>query len=239
MRKPPSQLSDADSPAPKNGWLGLAVVGSLLIMAALGLLNFKLLRSAVSQGRSMAQNSASAASTASVSSSCENRFSTGPPQVTFYSELMAPENRGPVQTAPTLATTEDKGANNLMQENKGSQASETVANNEEANRKKSAGPQSKPRGPGHLNLVSRNLRPSVKNYTVQVGAFSHPGIAQQWAKRWKDRGYNVSLKPVARPSGVIYRLYLGNFASESQADELVRHLKSKEGISAFRLLVSN
>jgi cell division septation protein DedD len=57
--------------------------------------------------------------------------------------------------------------------------------------------------------------------------------------KWKGRGYEVSLKPVARPSGVIYRLYLGSFSSESQADELVRHLKSKEGISALRLVLHN
>ena len=60
----------------------------------------------------------------------------------------------------------------------------------------------------------------AKTYTVQVGAFTHPAIAQQWAEKWKLRGYDVSLKPVARPkSGVIYRLYLGNFSSEKKADE--------------------
>ncbi|HMK34433.1 MAG TPA: SPOR domain-containing protein, partial [Desulfomonilaceae bacterium] len=79
-----------------------------------------------------------------------------------------------------------------------------------------------------------------KTYTVQVGAFSHPAIAQEWAQKWKARGYDVSLKPVARPkTGVIYRLYLGNFTSEKKADDLVKHLKSKEGINAIRLLVRN
>jgi len=73
-----------------------------------------------------------------------------------------------------------------------------------------------------------------------VGAFTNPGIAQQWAQKWKARGYDVSLRPVARPkTGVIYRLYLGNFTTEEQADNLVNRLKSKEGVSAFRLVVQN
>jgi len=159
--------------------------------------------------------------------------------VNFYTDLMAPENRSPIQVDPTPMTTEDINANNLTQEDKGLEALKPADKNGDANRKKLAGPQYKPRGSRHPNLAPPNIRSGAKNYTVQVGAFSRPGIAQQWAERWKARGYKVSLKPVARPSGVIFRLYLGNFASESQADELVRHLKSKEGISAFRLLVSN
>jgi len=77
-------------------------------------------------------------------------------------------------------------------------------------------------------------------YTVQVGAFTQPGIAQEWAARWKARGYEVALKPVARPkTGIIYRLYLGSFPSEKSAEELVKHLKAKEGISAFTLVLRN
>jgi cell division septation protein DedD len=78
----------------------------------------------------------------------------------------------------------------------------------------------------------------TKTYTVQVGAFSQPAIAQEWAQKWKARGYDPMLRPVARPkTGVIYRLYLGKFTSEKKADDLVKHLKSKEGINALRLLV--
>ena len=71
-------------------------------------------------------------------------------------------------------------------------------------------------------------------YSVQVGAFSHPGVAKQWAEKWRARGYDVILKPVARPrSGVIYRLYLGSFPTAKKADELVGRLKAKEGVTAF------
>jgi cell division septation protein DedD len=91
---------------------------------------------------------------------------------------------------------------------------------------------------GPITLPEAGKSPKV--YTVQVGAFTNPGIAQQWAQQWKARGYKVALKPVARPrTGVLYRLYLGEFPSEKKADELVRHLRQKEGISAIRLGVRN
>ncbi|MBM3300349.1 MAG: SPOR domain-containing protein, partial [Deltaproteobacteria bacterium] len=101
-----------------------------------------------------------------------------------------------------------------------------------------------PRATGTSQRNNRTTIPEAgkgpKVYTVQVGAFTNPGIAQQWAQEWKARGYNVSLKPVARPrTGVIYRLYLGEFSSEKKADELVKRLRQNEGISAIRLVVRN
>ncbi len=77
-------------------------------------------------------------------------------------------------------------------------------------------------------------------YTVQVGAFSNPSLAQQWAKQWEDRGFKVTIKPVARPrTGVLYRLFLGEFNNKEDADSLVKRLKDNEGITALRLLVRN
>jgi len=90
----------------------------------------------------------------------------------------------------------------------------------------------------HSDLPRASAGPAV--YTVQVGAFTDPAVAQQWAQKWKVRGYNVALRPVARPrTGVIYRLYLGKFSSQKKADELVQRLKHREGISAFPLVVRN
>jgi cell division septation protein DedD len=89
-----------------------------------------------------------------------------------------------------------------------------------------------------LKLPQRNN--DEERFTVQVGAFSHPAIAQQWALKWKARGFKVFLKPVARPrTGVIYRLYLGNFSSKRKADRLVKRLKDKDGIRAFRVALRN
>jgi len=152
---------------------------------------------------------------------------------------MAPEDqsRTPVDSAP--ATIAEVDANNPRRQTNSPDDLKPADRTEETNRKKAIAPQTKPSGSGHANFVPPSGQAGSKNYTVQVGAFSHPGIAQQWAARWKARGYDASLRPVARPTGVIYRLYLGYFSSESQADELVRYLKSKEGISALRLVVRN
>jgi len=245
MRKPPQKASDADSPALKNGWLGLAVIASMLIMAALVLLNLWLLRNEPVPGKSVAHSSCPQLGDATSPvgdtgpSVCENRFPSGPPQVTFYSKLMAPEDQSRTPVGSPPGTIAEVDAHNPRPQTNSPEDLKPTDRTGETNRRKAIAPQTKPPGSGHTNFGSPSGQAGLKNYTVQVGAFSHPGIAQQWATRWKARGYDASLRPVARPTGVIYRLYLGNFSSESQADELVRHLKSKEGISALRLVVRN
>ena len=80
---------------------------------------------------------------------------------------------------------------------------------------------------------------SPKRYTVQVGAFTNPQMAEEQALHWKSLGYKTLLRPAAMPkAGIVYRLYLGSFQSEREADNLVRDLKAK-GVSSFRSLVSN
>ncbi|MBI4961935.1 MAG: SPOR domain-containing protein [Desulfomonile tiedjei] len=229
----------------KNGWLGLAVIGALLVMAALVLLNLRLIRDDSAPGKSAANAScppregAGQLRSGPTAAICENRFEAGRPQVTFYSKLMAPEDKSrPPGEIPAAAITEQDVAA-PRQEVKGSEEPKTAVKPEEADRRKPVALPSKLPGSGPPQLVPSGGEAGAKHYTVQVGAFSHPGIAQQWAAKWKARGYDVSLKPVARPMGVIYRLHLGNFSSENQADDLVRHLKSKEGISALRLVVRN
>jgi hypothetical protein len=119
MRKPPTQPSDADAPALKNGWLGLAVLGSVLIMAALILLNSRLLRDESAQEKSAAQNLCPqsggpvAGLEASAPSICENRFSASPPRVTFYSALMAPEDQRRIPIGSAGATTAEADASSL------------------------------------------------------------------------------------------------------------------------------
>ncbi|MGO9116198.1 MAG: SPOR domain-containing protein [Desulfomonilaceae bacterium] len=80
---------------------------------------------------------------------------------------------------------------------------------------------------------------SPKRYTVQVGAFTNPQMAEEQALHWKSLGYKTLLRPAAMPkAGIVYRLYLGNFQSEREADNLVRDLKAK-GVNSFRSVVSN
>ena len=86
---------------------------------------------------------------------------------------------------------------------------------------------------------SQQSNASPKRYTVQVGAFTSPQMAEEQALHWKSLGYKTLLRPAAMPkAGIVYRLYLGNFRSEKEAEDLVRDLKAK-GINAFRSLVSN
>jgi cell division septation protein DedD len=71
-----------------------------------------------------------------------------------------------------------------------------------------------------------------------VGVFSHPRIAKEWAEKWKSKGYPATLRPIARPSsGVQYRLFLGEFNSEKNADEFAKQLKAKEGVTGMTLVV--
>ena len=80
---------------------------------------------------------------------------------------------------------------------------------------------------------------SPKRYTVQVGAFTSPQMAEEQALHWKSLGYKTLLRPAAMPkAGIVYRLYLGSFQSEREADNLVRDLKAK-GVSSFSAVVSN
>lgn len=80
---------------------------------------------------------------------------------------------------------------------------------------------------------------SPKRYTVQVGAFTNPQMAEEQALHWKSQGYKTLLRPAAMPkAGIVYRLYLGSFQSEREADNLVKDLKAK-GVSSFSAVVSN
>ena len=77
-------------------------------------------------------------------------------------------------------------------------------------------------------------------YAVQVGVFSYPKVAQEWAEKWRSKGYPVALRPTARPNaGIQYRLFVGEFNSEKKADEFAKQLKAKEGVSGLTLVIKN
>ncbi len=215
----------------KNGWLAVAVLCSFVAMLALAGGDLYLIRHpsvsmklfgksshAGDQGASAGQekNSASASRT----ESCKTA-----PEMTFYTRLSAPSDA-------SLRPEEELPVENAGHGHDSADRARTAAKAHE-------------NGAAAVNSQSyeRSLPEPQKGspvYTVQVGAFTQPAIAQEWAAKWKARGYEVSLKPVARPkTGIIYRLYLGSFSSEKSAEELVRHLKVKEGISAFTLVLRN
>jgi len=237
-----AQSAPGENRPPKNGPLTLAVGASIMLMLVLGFTNLRLIRDpSVACKAFRFSVSTPAEPFCSVApdpltGTSEKKPPCAPPEVTFYNTLTAQDEPKPGEGTPT--------GGKIVENDLASDAQKIPASSPTAKKEDS---KSGPQNPTPAGLASSPRPPhtvkserSPKAYTVQVGAFSHPGIAQQWAQKWKARGFDVTLKPVARPrTGVIYRLYLGNFPSEKKADELVERLKTKEGISAFSLLVQN
>lgn len=225
----------------KNGWLVIGLLCSVLVMLGLMAGDFYLLRHPAVSSKLFGKPDAREPLSPTGADSCtaketakETRQTA--PEMTFYTRLS-----GVYDSSPRLSEGED-----LV----GDATPQSTANveNPKASSKQNGAPVSQasrldPASGGLLHAGERSLPEPQKGspiYTVQVGAFTQPGIAQEWAAKWKAKGYDVALKPVARPkTGIIYRLYLGSFSSEKSAEELVRHLKAKEGISAFTLVLRN
>lgn len=245
---PPVRVAGNDSDAPKNGRLTLAVIGVLLVMLVLAALNVRLILDPSIAGKAFGPwvpVKPDAGPETTVSQSCpatQTKSNASPPQVTFYRKLVAQEEQPHCSegVAPDKATTQE-----------GHQVAETRHSPAHDAKPADRHPETKPgnREPSsakkemHQAAAEESLPgpdSGTGSYMVQIGAFTNPSIAQQWATRWKSRGYEVILKPVARPrTGILYRLYLGKFSSQQEADALVKRLKTREGITAFRLLVRN
>ncbi len=244
--KPSRPISSGDNQPPKNGRLTLAVAASIIVMIILGILNVKLIRDHSMAGKGFGPSipsqpePASSAVTARVPYACNKSAADTPPEVTFYRQLTVQDEKSPAKGRVAQDPIAETEVSPTHPDAKTADAAKGHAKPGTRERKQPKGSFDKPAGAPSPQYTLPKAGSGAKTYTVQVGAFAHPAIAQQWAAKWKLRGYDVSLKPVARPqSGVIYRLYLGNFSSEKKADELVKHLKAKEGISALALVLHN
>ena len=245
-KKPHRPIPSGDNRAPKNGRLTLAVAASVIIMIVLGILNVKLIRDRSMTGKAFGPSVPSqpeplpSAVTARVPYACNKSEGDAPPEVTFYRQLTVQDEQRPATGNITQEPSSETETSPVQADPKTAEVSKGHAKPAGHDRKQPKAGFDKPAGAPTQQNVLPKAGSGAKTYTVQVGAFTHPAIAQQFAAKWKLRGYEVSLKPVARPkSGVIYRLYLGNFSSEKKADELVKHLKANEGISALRLVLHN
>lgn len=227
---------------PKNGPMIIGVVSTILIMIALTFINIRLLSAPTPANEpvSQSQNNKKLNPVLPEINGPKNdpKACQAPPEVTFYSQLKTKEEKFVAGSPGSVA--ESKTGSNRPGE-KTNQVNPASAAKEE---KSFALPASAGHPSSDAIDIERNYSLSVekagnessKGFVVQVGAFSHPRIAQEWASKWKAKGYKVTLKPVARPSsGIIYRLYLGDFETEKKADDFVKQLKAKEGISAMRL----
>lgn len=226
----------------KNGWLVVAVLCSLFIMLILGGGDIYLVRhptvSTKLFGTSIIEDEPTKA-LPKKSPAKDVRKDSIPiaPEMTFYTRLSLPSESTPRAEKGEEPPAETAGHSVEVVDNGKAAAKSPVSGGLPDAKFSAAGADTR------HTAFERSLPEPQKGspiYTVQVGAFTQPGIAQEWAAKWKARGYEVALKPVARPkTGIIYRLYLGSFSSEKSAEELVKHLKVKEGISAFTLVLRN
>ncbi len=227
---------------PKNGPMIIGVLSTIVIMIVLTFINIRMLSAPTISNETVSQSfthkKLNPVMPEMSAARSELKTCQTPTEVTFYSQLKTKEDKSP----PVLAAPvpESKVSSNRSGEKTvHSGLSGAVKEDKSFSLPASAGHPTQ----GSLD-IDQNSSPSVeklsnetsKGFIVQVGAFSHPRIAQEWASKWKAKGYKATLKPVARPSsGIIYRLYLGDFESEKKADDFVKQLKAKEGISAMRL----
>jgi cell division septation protein DedD len=238
---PPSPRKAAsEGKLAKNGRLTLAVAAAALIAVVLGVANSKPIHVPAASGKpfgtvgSAPERAGTDTTAAGPSAVLGNKAGPKPPEVTFYEKLTAQDEQKTAVPAPTCQPVQET---DLSDRRSGKSPAASPTEKHEDSKHKAQSQADKLAVAGGQPALQPIMGPA--RYTVQVGAFAHPSIAQEWAIKWKARGYDASLKPVARPTGIIYRLYLGNFPSEKQADELVKHLKAKEGISALRLTVRN
>lgn len=239
--KPVSRQALPEDGQPKNGRLTLVVVASFLLMIPLAVLNVRLILDPSIAGKAFGTSVPSRPAPAqanATSGPCavpEGKSVEHPPEATFYTRLSAQEEHH--------RSTEPSGQTKIVETDLNADPGNT-ATGAQSKAVDSTGPRahgqrvSKPAAASPSAETLPRPDGGAKTYMVQVGAFTHPRIAQQWALNWKSRGYDVVLKPVARPgTGVTYRLYLGKFDSQKDADALVKKLKAKEGISGLSLLV--
>ena len=205
-KKPHRPIPSGDNRAPKNGRLTLAVAASVIIMIVLGILNVKLIRDRSMTGKAFGPSIPSqpeplpSAVTARVPYACNKSEGDAPPEVTFYRQLTAQDEQKPVTGDITQDPSSETEASPVQADPKTAQASKGPVKPAGHDRKQPKAGFDKPAGAPTQQDVLPKADFGAKTYTVQVGAFSHPAIAQQWAAKWKLRGYDVSLNPWQGPS---------------------------------------
>ncbi|MBI5571083.1 MAG: SPOR domain-containing protein [Desulfomonile tiedjei] len=245
VTRPVGKLISGDAQPPKNGILTLLVVASVALMAVLAVLNVRLIQDPSIAGKAFGPlvparpERRPACAPNPLGSTSGPNACPAPPEVTFYRNLVAQDERdaGKNKPAPDQGSDGTVGSGTQKRAD-GAAAVKSPSNREEPGPNYGAPAKTSSQEVAVAEADLPGPESGDKSYIVQVGAFTQPRIAEQWAAKWKSRGYDVLLKPVARPkSGVTYRLYLGKFSSQKEADALVKRLKAKEGISAFTLLV--
>ncbi|MGC8602490.1 MAG: SPOR domain-containing protein [Desulfomonilaceae bacterium] len=229
------------SEKPKNGLLALGVLVTIAIMVGLTLFNLRLMREQVTSGKQSIQPSNSKKVSTVVpehntsNQKQDDKLLQGTTEVTFYKQLKSEDNfkyqNENLAHKPKSCDTENKTSAKDYNEQSSKTAGEETDFSVPALTGKSSNsnPENIPTSP--------KIGAESKTYSIQVGVFSYPKVAQEWADKLRSKGYPVILRPIAKPNaGIQYRLLVGEFNSEKKAEEFVRRLKTKEGITGVALV---
>ena len=246
--KPPVSAGLTNDAGPKNGLLGLAVVACIMALVGLIYLNLRCMggppvalkpSEPPIPGRLVSSQTPSEPG----SRSEDELGATGSkgPQVTFYKRLTSQDSQSTAALRDSDNAMPKKGEV-LERTQAVGMASPKEHGKEEKhsdNWRAPATANSKPPEPRRIANKLKAKR-SGKAYYVQIGEFAKPAEAEKNARMWMAKGYQVSLKPVVESdNGVVYRLCLGKFSSEKQAMEVANRIKSRDGIDAVAVSLSN
>jgi cell division septation protein DedD len=240
-RKALVRRNNGEKKSPKNGRLILAVIGAFALMLVLLTVNVRLLRSPTADGQRStsydpARSEFSYPARAN-SASPQGKACTDPPVVMDERQGNSANEQNPQrhdQITSSMKAGKETSSPKFMQD---LQAPKSSVPPEPSSVAKKAEIKKSPESQAQKSSQPSDKSP--KRYTVQVGAFTNPQMAEEQALHWKSLGYKTILRPAAMPkAGIVYRLYLGSFQSEKEAESLVRDLKAK-GVSSFSAVVSN
>lgn len=230
---------------PKNGLLVLGVLMTVAVMVGLTIFNLKLIREQTAIGKQSVEQSNSKSvvtvvptQTPGVDAKPEEKTLRAATEVTFYKQLKSEdENKNlndTITQKPKPTETQSKPPSHDEAQQIANKVKEETDFSAPALSGKTCPPSSEP------TITSPKPIGGTKVYSVQIGVFSYPRVAQEWAQKWRSKGYPVALRPIARPkAGIQYRLFVGEFNSEKKADEFAKQLKAKEGVSGLTLVIKN
>ncbi|MFQ5632256.1 MAG: SPOR domain-containing protein, partial [bacterium] len=76
-----------------------------------------------------------------------------------------------------------------------------------------------------------NISQTEKKYTIQVGAYSRFENAESQKKYYTLRGYAVEIARAKVNRRYLYKVYIGRFTNQTEAQRFASALKNKHGLS--------
>jgi rare lipoprotein A len=90
-----------------------------------------------------------------------------------------------------------------------------------------------------LEIVSETANPTTGAFGVQVGAFLQAENANKLKAQLEQQYPPVSVATYDSPSGMFYRVRVGRFATEDEAQDLANRLHTEQGYTTFVVRIDN